>query len=229
MSPCDPSIVDLERRLGYRFENGSFLCEAITHSSYAAENQDAVSYERLEFLGDAVLELVVTRIIYDLMPDAPEGEMTKMRASVVDETSLAAVAVQLDIPPFIRLGRGEEQSGGRHKRSIQSDVVEAILGAVFLDGGWPEADRVIRAVWGPMIETRNGAVDVMDARSRLQEILAGEGRVVSFTYDRSGPDHAVEFTATALVDGEAVAVGAGGSKKAAAIDAARSALESGVL
>ncbi len=226
MSSCDPSISDLEQRLAYRFERPSLICEAVTHSSYAAENADAVSYERLEFLGDAVLELVATCIIYEIMPDAPEGEMTKMRASVVDETSLADVAVELGVPSFIRLGRGEEQSGGRHKRSIQSDVVEALLGAVFLDGGWQEAERVVRTVWGPMIDARNSSTDVMDARSRLQELLAGEGRVVRFAYDRSGPDHAVEFTATALVDGEVVAVGTGGSKKSAAIDAARAALES---
>ncbi len=227
MSPCDPSIADLEQRLAYRFEQPSLVCEAVTHASYTAENADAVSYERLEFLGDAVLELVATCIIYEMMPDAPEGEMTKMRASVVDETSLADVAVELGVPSVIRLGRGEDQSGGRHKRSIQSDVVEALLGAVFLDGGWQEAERVVRTVWGPMIDARNRSTDVMDARSRLQELLAGEGRVVSFAYDRSGPDHAAEFTARALVDGEVVAVGTGGSKKAAAIDAARVALESG--
>lgn len=226
MSPSDPSLEDLEGRLGYRFASSSLLCEAVTHSSYAAEHPDASSYERLEFLGDAVLEMVTTSMIYEIMQDAPEGEMTKMRASVVDEASLATVAVDLGVPANIRLGRGEEQSGGHDKASIQSDVVEALLGAVFLDGGWSAADRVTRSLWRSIIDDRRDGSDIMDSRSRLQEILARDGRVVTFEYERSGPDHAAVFTAAAIVNGERIAVGTGGSKKAAAIDAARCALDS---
>ncbi len=219
-------IEDLERRLGHRFGERSLVVEATTHASYSAEHPGAASYERLEFLGDAVLELAATTIIYEVMPGAPEGEMTKMRAAVVDETSLASVALELGISSVIRLGKGEEQSGGRHKPSILSDVVEALIGAVFVDGGWERAEDVVRSVWEPIVDARLSATTVADPRSRLQELLAGEGRTVSFSYERSGPDHAVVFTARAFVDGEEVAEGTGGSKKAAAIDAARIALES---
>jgi ribonuclease-3 len=229
MSQRGGSLEDLQRRLGYRFSRPSLLHEAITHSSYAAEHPDASSYERLEFLGDAVLEMVTTSMIYEAMGDAPEGDMTKMRASIVDEASLASVAVALGVPGTMLLGRGEEQSGGRDKTSIQSDVVEALLGAVFIDGGWSEAERVVRSLWRSIIDERDAASDIMDSRSRLQESLARDGKVVTFEYERSGPDHAAVFTATAIVDGERIAVGTGGSKKAAAIDAARSALDSHVL
>jgi ribonuclease III len=225
MSPGDLSLEGLQRRLGYRFTDSSLLRRALTHSSYSAEHLDESSYERLEFLGDAVLEMATTGMIFEVMPDAPEGEMTKVRASVVDEASLAAVAVDLGVPASIRLGKGEEQSGGRDKTSILSDVVEALLGAVFIDGGWLEADRVIRSVWGTIVDDRSDASNVMDSRSRLQEILARDGKIVTFDYERSGPDHATVFVATAIVDGRQIAVGTGGSKKAAAIDAARSALE----
>ncbi len=224
MTALESVVESVERGLGYHFRDVGLFWEALTHSSYEAEHGDVASYERLEFLGDAVLELVTTHLIFCTLPDAPEGAMTKIRASVVDARTLALLARDLGLPDVIRLGKGEDQSGGRDRDSTLSDVIEALLGAVFLDGGWEGADRVVRALWAPIIESRDPSSGVTDPRSRLQEVLAREGKTVSFAYDRSGPDHAVQFKATAFVDGVQIATGTGSSKKAAAIDAARTAI-----
>lgn len=218
------TLAALEDRLGYTFSDPSLLVEALTHSSYSAEHA-APSYERLEFLGDAILGLVTAQLIFDAYPDAPEGEMTKLRASVVDQRSLASVGRHLRVPDHIMVGRGEECSGGRDRDSIVSDVVEAILGAVYIDGGWEPIDRLIRREWEAVIEDRASGPATTDPRSRLQELLAKSRTTVSFTYEQSGPDHAVSFHATALVEGDTVGIGTGPSKKSAAIEAARNALE----
>jgi ribonuclease-3 len=218
------TLASLEDRLGYTFSDPSLLVESLTHTSFSAEHASP-SYERLEFLGDAVLGLVVASMVFERFPDAPEGEMTKLRAVVVDRQSLASVGRALAVTRHIRLGRGEERSGGRDRDSIVSDVVEAILGAVYTDGGWHPADRLVRHEWGPVIDQRVSSPGTTDPRSRLQELLAKSRLTVSFLYERSGPDHAVIFVATAMVDGEAIGAGTGVSKKSAAIDAARNALE----
>lgn len=218
------TLASLEDRIGYSFSDPSLLAEALTHTSFSAE-YTATSYERLEFLGDAVLGLVAASMIFDSYPDAPEGEMTKLRAAVVDQRSLASVGRSIGITAHIRVGRGEERSGGRDRDSIVSDVVEALIGAVYLDGGWEPVDRLIRHEWGPVIDERASSQATTDPRSRLQELLAKSRRTVSFTYEQSGPDHEILFTATASVDGETIGLGTGGSKKSAAIDAARNALE----
>jgi len=225
MGGSDSKRTDLQQRIGYAFADSALLSEALTHSSFVAENQDATSYERLEFLGDAVIELATTDIIYARLPLATEGEMTRIRASVVDEKTLASIARELELGGEVRLGRGEDQSGGRQRDSILSDVVESILGAVHLDGGWNEADIIVRRLWGPLVEEVLGSGDVQDPRSRLQEQLARQGVAVTFEYERSGPDHATVFVATAVVDGERIATADGPSKKAAAIEAARRVLE----
>ncbi|MCL1588201.1 MAG: ribonuclease III [Actinomycetia bacterium] len=225
MSDEPETLASLEDRLGYVFTDPSLLLEALTHTSFSAENS-APSYERLEFLGDAVLGLVTASTIFDSYPEAPEGEMTKLRAVVVDRRSLAAVGRDLGIPDHIRLGRGEDRAGGRDRDSIVSDVVEAILGAVYIDGGWAEVARLVRDEWRTVIDLRASSPATTDPRSRLQELLAKSRRAVSFSYEQSGPDHAVVFMATASVEGETIGTGTGGSKKSAAIDAARDALES---
>jgi ribonuclease-3 len=218
------TLASLENRLGYTFSDPSLLIEALTHTSYSAEHSTP-SYERLEFLGDAVLGFVAASMIFDRYPDAPEGEMTKLRAVVVDRRSLASVGRAIGVTTHIRLGRGEEQSGGRDRDSIVSDVVEALLGAVYTDGGWEPADRLVRHEWGPVLDDRASSPATTDPRSRLQELLAKTKRTVTFTFEQSGPDHAVEFSATASVDGDPIGAGTGISKKAAASNAARSALE----
>jgi ribonuclease-3 len=219
-----PDLRTVEAAIGYRFDDPELLTTALTHSSFASEN-DVESYERLEFLGDAVLELATTERIYRELDDAAEGQMTRIRASVVDEATLAAVAKERGLPASIQLGIGEDRNGGRDRLSIQSDVVEAILGAVYLDGGVAAAFAVVLRLLDDALSDRIAAPSVSDARSSLQETLAGDGRMVDFEYERSGPDHAVVYTAIASVDGEVIGTGSGPSKKSAAIEAAREALE----
>ncbi len=218
----------LQSSLGHHFSDDSLLTVAVTHTSYAAEHDGASSYERLEFLGDAVLELVTTDLIYAEMREASEGEMTKLRASVVDEATLAGVARSWSVPSVVRLGVGEERNGGRSRDSILSDVVEALLAAVYLDAGYSVVASVIERTWSRIITDRLATPGASDARSHLQETLAKTGRVVEYSFERTGPDHAAVFHATATVDGEVIGTGFGGSKKAAAIDAARKVLTDGV-
>lgn len=218
-----PDLRKVETAIGYQFDDPQLLTVALTHSSFASEN-DVESYERLEFLGDAVLELATTQRIFELLGHATEGQMTRLRAAVVDEATLAGVAREHDLQTSIRLGVGEDRNGGRDRLSIQSDVVEAILGAVYVDGGTEVAFGVVLHLLGDAISVRSTAPDVSDARSSLQEFLAQDGRTVSFEYERSGPDHAVVYTAAATVDGIIVGTGSGPSKKSAAIAAAREAL-----
>ena len=223
----DRQLEQVQNAIGYRFGDPRLLVTALTHSSYASEN-DVESYERLEFLGDAVLEMATTQRIFAALEDASEGRMTRVRAAIVDEATLASVARAVGIPTAIQLGVGEDRNGGRDRSSIQSDVVEAILGAVFLDGVSEKAFAVVFHLLGDEIADRLAAPQNTDPRSSLQEELARDGKIVSFDFVRSGPDHAVVYTATATVDGEAVSTGSGASKKSAAIDAARAALAAGI-
>lgn len=217
----------VQEAIGYRFSDPQLLLTALTHSSFASEN-DVESYERLEFLGDAVLELATTERIFEEMGDASEGEMTRTRASIVDETTLANVAIAINLPDSILVGVGEDRNGGRQRSSIQSDVVEAILGAVYIDGGSEAAFGVVTRLLASVINDRLAAPDLADPRSGLQEKLAQLGKTVTFEYQRTGPDHAVTYTATATVEGEIVGTGSGVSKKSAAIAAARTALDSNI-
>ena len=219
------SLERIEEAVGHRFADQSVLVTALTHSSYASEHPAADSYERLEFLGDAVLELVTTQMIFEAVPDAGEGPMTKMRASMVDEPTLVEVARSWGLASGLRLGVGEDRSGGRQRSSILSDIVESVIAAVYLDGGFDVVQDIVLRAWTPILSDRLERSDIRDARSALQEALAKSGRVLTFEFVQSGPDHAVEFAATALVDGEAVGRGVGRSKKVAAIEAASDALD----
>ncbi len=223
-SSPEGTLEAFQANIGYRFGDRDLLRTALTHSSYVAENVGAESYERLEFLGDAVLELLTTELIFSLMPDANEGDMTKVRASVVDVGSLAEIGRSIDVGSVMYLGVGETRSGGAERDSILSDVVEAVLGAIFIDGGLAPAKAFVSSHWRDRIVHSIDSSDVTDSRSLLQEQLARSGRSVVFTYDRVGPDHAAVYTATALVDGERVGSGVGPSKKAAAIAASADAL-----
>ena len=223
------AISAIEASLGYTFDDPDLLMTALTHSSYVAEHDGTESYERLEFLGDAILELVTTDMIYHAMPDAPEGRMTRLRASLVDEGTLARVAAVWELGPGLRLGIGEERSGGRDRSSILSDAAEAVIAAVSLDGGMSQAERLVRGSWDEHLAERLERDHVIDPRSSLQERMAQRGESVRFDYRRSGPDHDVTFQATAYVGDRALGTGAGPSKKSAAIDAARDALERDTL
>jgi ribonuclease-3 len=222
-----PSVDGLDAfqvAIGYHFRDIELLRTALTHSSFVAENDGFESYERLEFLGDAVLELLTTEIIFSLMPDATEGDMTKVRASVVDVLSLADIARQINVGSVMYLGVGESRSGGSDRDSLLSDVVESVLGAIFIDGGIASAKHFVAAHWNDRVVSSIEATDVTDSRSLLQEHLARTGRTVSFTYERTGPDHAAVYRATALVNGDRVGEGSGSSKKTAAIAASADAL-----
>ena len=181
MSDGDP-IGSVESAVHHTFSDRSLLREALTHSSFAAENDRSPSYERLEFLGDAVLELVTTHMIFEAMEDGAEGEMTKIRASVVDEATLAEVGRSWGVDAAVLLGVGEERSGGRARDSIISDVVESLIAAVYLDAGVSAAEELIRRDWTPIVAERIRQPDVSDPRSRLQEVLARRGETVVFTY-----------------------------------------------
>lgn len=222
-----PSIDGLDAfqaSIGYHFHDIELLRTALTHSSFVAENLGFESYERLEFLGDAVLELLTTEIIFSLMPEAAEGDMTKVRASVVDVLSLADIARHLNVGSVMYLGVGESRSGGSDRDSLLSDVVESVLGAIFIDGGIDAAKHFVAAHWNDRVVASIEATDVTDSRSLLQEHLARTGRSVSFTYERTGPDHAAVYRATAFVDGDRAGEGSGSSKKTAAIAASADAL-----
>lgn len=214
----------VETELGYSFGDRDLLMHAVTHTSFAAENHGTTSYERLEFLGDAVLELSTTDVIFSLLAEEPEGRMTKVRASVVDVTTLAAVARSVGLVDAVRLGVGEARSGGANRDSILSDTMEAVLGAIYIDGGFDAAHAVVARLWTPIITSRISAPVVTDGRSRLQELIAQRGGTVSFDYERTGPDHAAVYAATVLVDGEVAGSGSAGSKKGAAIAASDAAL-----
>ena len=216
--------------LDYEFKSTELANLALTHRSYAAEHTLDVSYERLEFLGDAVLQLAVTRHLYDTYEDLAEGELAKVRAAVVNQKALATVARQLGIGDYMLLGQGEERSGGRDKDSILADVVEALLGAIYLDGGYePAADLVLRLLV-PLIGQRAIAPGRLDFKTRLQEELAQRGQQPKYVITESGPDHAKSFVAELWVDGEVIGSGEGSSKKraeqAAASNAAAAMFES---
>lgn len=214
-----------ESVLGYRIADLDLLEIALTHPSYASENAHTTDYQRLEFLGDAVLELAVTSFIYEEYPEATEGEMTLLRAAVVSEPALASIAEDWGLCDRLLLGRGEELSGGRGKQSIQSDAVESILATVFLDAGFRRAKEIVRAHWAPMIRERAGTPGQRDFKTRLQETLVAAGQTIEYTVTETGPQHAKQFTATALSSGKNLATGSGTSKKRAEQDAARRALE----
>lgn len=211
--------------LGYRFDDPALLAEALTHRSYESEYAGVTSNERLEFLGDAVLGLVVAEELFRGR-DLAEGEMAKVRAAVVNETSLAAVARRIGVGPELRLGRGEEATGGRDKPSILADAMEAILGAVYLDGGPAAARGVILGTWSALIAERAAAPGRRDYKTRLQEVLARQGATPVYAVEGSGPDHDRTFVAVVTALGRRLGGGTGTSKKRAQQEAARRALES---
>ncbi|HEY6709484.1 MAG TPA: ribonuclease III, partial [Actinomycetota bacterium] len=200
---------------------------AFTHRSFAYENGGLPTNERLEFLGDAVLGLVVTDIIYRAFPDLPEGQLAKLRAATVNMNVLAEVARELGIGDAVRLGRGEELSGGRDKSSILADTLEAVLGAIYLDKGLSRAAALVRRLFEHRVMEAAGLGAALDYKTSLQELAASSlGGMPSYAIEEEGPDHAKRFTATVSVAGTAYGSGKGRSKKEAEQQAARQAFES---
>ena len=220
-------IKDLETAIGYRFRNITLLQNALAHSSYANErwHDGLKSNERLEFLGDSVLGMVVAEYLYEKYPNRPEGELSRMRADMVCETSLAKIAEQIGLGKHLLLGNGEEQGGGRNRPSILADAVESVIAASFLDGGMEAAKAFIyRFVLCNVPETK---LHNADYKTMLQEQVQKKKNQV-LTYElvgQSGPDHDKEFVVAVSLNGKTVGKGIGSSKKRAEQDAARIAME----
>ena len=215
-SGADPALDDLADRVGHRFSDPSLLQRALAHRSWCAETPGATSNERLEFLGDAVLGWAIADIVYHRYADLPEGQLTDLRKSVVNAIALAGVAEELDLGPHILLGRGEAAAGGSQKPSILSDAFEAVLGAVYLDGGAEAAFAVVERLLGPRMPHTIEGLDQLDQKTLLQELAARAGRgVPEYSVTSTGPDHAKTFRATVSVDGTVLGSGDGRSKKAA--------------
>ena len=220
------SFRHLEKTLGWEFVDPSHLEAALVHRSYCAEHPDATSNERLEFLGDAVLGLAVTDHVYANYPELPEGELAKLRASVVNAEVLAEVAADVGLGPCLLLGKGEDGSGGREKPSILSDAMEAVIAAVYLDGGMDAAWEVVLRLFATRITEAATGPGGDDYKTRLQELAAQRfDRLPRYQVRDEGPDHAKRFFATVLLDGQAYGNGEGGSKKQAEQAAARAAWE----
>jgi ribonuclease III len=216
---------DVERALGVSFEDRELLELALTHRSYAFEAGGLPTNERLEFLGDAVLGFVVTARLYRDHPAEAEGRLAKLRAATVNARTLARVARELGLGGYVRLGRGEEQSGGQDKDSILADTLEALIGAVYLDGGMSAAADVVLRLLGDVLEDLARDGETFDSKTTLQELTAARiGELPVYEVTEEGPDHAKRFSALVSVAGEIVGRGEGRSKKEAEQQAAAEAL-----
>jgi ribonuclease-3 len=224
--PSTPSrLSSIEERIGVPFGDPSLVDVALTHRSYAFEHGSPRHNERLEFLGDAVLGLIVTDMIYAWYPDLSEGEMAKLRASTVNMAVLADAARELGIGAELYLGRGEELSGGREKSSILADAYEAVLGAVYLDQGMDAARSVVAASLAEHIREQVERGVVRDFKTSLQEhAVRQRGAIPEYRITASGPDHAKRFDAQVFLAGEMLGEGTGRSKKEAEQAAAKRAL-----
>ena len=220
-------IKDLEAAIGYRFQNISLLQNALTHSSYANErwHDSLKSNERLEFLGDSILGMAVAEYLYRNFPNRPEGELTRMRADMVCETSLAAVADKIGLGEHLLLGHGEERFGGRKRASILADAVESVIAACFLDGGMEAARGFVTKYI--LIEVPVKQLHNADYKTALQELVQQKkDQVLSYELiGESGPDHDKEFRVQVSLNGAPIGVGIGRSKKRAEQDAAHNALD----
>ena len=220
-------IKDLEVAIGYRFSNITLLQNALTHSSYANErwHDSLKSNERLEFLGDSILGMVVADHLYKHFPDRPEGELTRMRADMVCERALAAVAGKIGLGEHLLLGKGEEAGGGRGRDSILADAVESVIAASYLDGGMEAAKQFVdRFV---LVNVPHAKLHNRDYKTTLQELVQQKkNQTISYVLvGESGPDHDKQFVVQLLINAKVAGVGTGSSKKRAEQDAARAALE----
>ena len=220
-------IKDLEGAIGYDFKNIQLLQNALTHSSYANErwHNSLLSNERLEFLGDSVLGMLVAEYLYRTFPNRPEGELTRMRADMVCEQTLAAAANRIGIGEHLLLGHGEEQGGGRKRNSILADAMESVIAACFLDGGIEAALKVVQRFI--LVEVPLKKMNNADYKTQLQELVQQKkNQVLSYALvGQSGPDHDKQFEVDVALNGNVVGSGTGSSKKRAEQDAARAAIE----
>lgn len=220
-------IQELENAIGYRFHNISLLQNALTHSSYANErwHNSLLSNERLEFLGDSVLGMLVAEFLYRNFPNRPEGDLTRMRADMVCEQTLAAAANKIGIGEHLLLGHGEEHLGGRKRNSILADAMESVIAAAYLDGGMDAALGIVQRFI--LVEVPVTKLHNVDYKTQLQELVQKKkNQVISYTLTgESGPDHDKHFAVDVSVNGVVAGSGVGSSKKRAEQDAARAAME----
>ena len=220
-------LSELQEKLGYTFKKPSLLKYALTHSSYANENKKIVraSNERLEFLGDSVLGMTVAAMIYGMEPELPEGKMTKLRAELVCERNLASLASELGIGECLSLGKGEEKGGGRCRPSILADAFEAVLAAIYLDGGLEAAQQLVAGYFVP--QSSQTAKAISDYKTALQEMVQEKaGRTLSYgVTGESGPDHMKTFDVEVRINDVRIGTGTGRTKKEAEQEAAKAALE----
>src|SRR5689334_11850274 len=218
-----PDRAELEKALGLKLDP-AMLERALTHRSFAYENGGLPTNERLEFLGDSVLGLIVTDTLFNQYPDLPEGQLAKLRAAVVNMRALAGVARGLKLGDYVRLGKGEEGTGGRDKSSILADTLEAVIGAVYLDKGLPAADALVHRLFDPVIARSARLGAGLDWKTSLQELTAAEVLgVPEYHVEESGPDHQKSFRASVRIGTQTYGEGEGRSKKEAEQQAAEAA------
>jgi ribonuclease III len=222
----------LQERLGYTFGDSSILLQSLTHTSYGHEHLSKVPVglrdnERLEFLGDAVLDVVISDILLESFPNSREGQLSKMRAAVVNEKTLAEVARALRLQEFIRLGKGEAATGGALKPSILSSTFEALIAAIYLDGGFGAVYPVVRQLFEPLFSEERELMAFYDHKTQLQEISQAKWRTTPSYHllGTQGPDHAKVFEVEVRMSGRPLATAKGSSKKEAEQNAARLAID----
>lgn len=218
-------LQELEQTIGYTFRDRSLLERALTHSSYSGGKNNG-SNERLEFLGDAVLQIVVSRFLFENMTTEPEGGLTKLRASIVCENSLFSFAKRIQLGEYLYLGKGEEMTGGRERRSILADAFEAVIAAIFLDGGIEQAEDFVLKFMPSIEALKSGKVKLGDYKTILQEIIQQnpEEHVSYDVTDEEGEAHRKLFSASVLLNGQVIGSGKGSSKKEAEQAAAKEAI-----
>jgi len=223
------TVYEFEKIIGYKFNNIKILEESLTHSSYSNEDKayNKVNNERLEFLGDAVLSISVSRYIFDEFPDYPEGDLTKLRAQVVCEDTLSLVAANLNLGKYLLLGKGEESSGGRERKSILADAVEAVIAAIYLDGGYKQAEKFVLNNLTEYIKLAVKGKIITDFKSYLQEYCQSKSQSCKIRYvvtKEEGPDHDKVFHVNVMVNKNVAGKGVGKNKKIAEQNAAKDAL-----
>jgi len=218
------TLEEFQKLIGYEFHNEDLLRQALTHSSYANEKhlKKLSDNERLEFLGDAVLEVISSEFLFSNYPNQTEGELTKLRASIVCEPTLALCTNPIRLGDFLLLGKGEDQTGGRKRKSILSDAMEAVIGAIYLDGGFANAKEFVLKYIMTDIEHKHL---FYDSKTILQEVVQGEHKQLSYVLIKEeGPDHDKCFTVGVIIDGKQMSTGVGHTKKTAEQEAAYQAL-----
>ena len=220
------TIKEFQEKIGYKFKNEKLIIEALSHSSYANEcKKQRKNNERLEFLGDSVLSVIVSDYIFEHFKHLPEGELTKLRASLVCEQALFDFSKKIDLGKYIFLGKGEEITGGRERPSIVSDAFEAVIAAIYLDGGLKVASKYVLS-FIPEDVKPHSVVSFVDDKTALQEIIQKnpEEKVEYVLTDESGPDHDKKFTVNVMLNSNVIGTGIGKSKKSAEQNAAKEAL-----